>query len=378
MNKYYKHCAWSFPVLLLFVLGACTKMDSTYHDFWKNGEKIYPASPDSLHIFSGRNRVKITWLIVGDPSVTRAVVYWNNSTDSLETPVAYHSGAGADTINVILNNLAEGTYSFDIYTYDKNGNRSVDANIVGTVYGDSYQQSLLGRLLASASFINDTVHLQWGDPADASAIGSEISYTDTAGQEHVRYIATDADTTIITDYDMNKSHYLRYRTLFLPDTTAIDTFATAYDSIRILGPRTNLPQTGWTITASSYDNRNGRTDRTPEKAIDGNTSTAWINLVGSTDYPHTITIDMGAVAPDVYGVSLYVTSRNETPKSVDIYTSDDGSTWQLMGLYTVQKATGWQYLDFPQPQTFRYFMVKSLDSYGSPNIVIYEADVYSR
>jgi hypothetical protein len=87
---------------------------------------------------------------------------------------------------------------------------------------------------------------------------------------------------------------------------------------------------------------------------------------------------MGAVAPDVYGVSLYVTSRNETPKSVDIYTSDDGSTWQLMGLYTVQKATGWQYLDFPQPQTFRYFMVKSLDSYGSPNIVIYEADVYSR
>jgi hypothetical protein len=375
MNNRYKISAAALAVL---ALAACSKMDSNYNDFWKNGEKVYPASPDSLHVFSGRNRVKINWLIIGDPSVSKAVVYWNNGTDSLEKPITYHNDGGADTITVILDNLPEGTYSFDIYTYDKQGNRSVDANVVGKVYGDSYQKALLGRLVKSAAYVDDTLRVQWGDPADASATGSEITYTDTTGKTRTRMVATDADTTVIADYSMQASRYIGYRTLFLPDSTAIDTFATAYDSVRVLGPRTNLPKAGWTVTASSYDNRGGRTDRTPEKAIDENTSTAWINLVGSTDYPHSITIDMGAMTSDLYGVSLYLVKRNETPSSVDVYVSNDGTNWQLMGLYNIQNATGWQYLDFPQPQDFRYFRVKALQGYNSPNIVIYEAGVYTR
>jgi hypothetical protein len=206
-----------------------------------------------------------------------------------------------------------------------------------------------------------------------------LSYTDTTGASRTIQIAPAADTTFITDYDINASRYFTYRTLFLPDSMAIDTFATAYDSVRILGPRTILSKSGWTVTASSYDNRGGRTDRLPEKAIDNNTGTSWINLVGSTDFPHTLTVDMGAVQQDIYGVSIYIDKRKEAPHTVDIYVSNDGTGWQLLGLYTLIYQAGTQYIDFQQPMSFRYFrMVAEEPSGDTPNVVVGEVGVFTR
>lgn len=364
--------------IIILLFSRCTKMDNTYHDFWKEGERTYPASPDSLKVFSGENRIEIFWLIVGDRSVTKAMIYWNNKTDSLEVPIKHSVNQGVDTVDIVLDNMPEGNYSFNIYTFDNEGNRSVGANITGKVYGDSYTNSLLTRIVNNASFIDDTLRIQWGDPADATSIGANLIYTDITGAVRERLIAPDADTTVISDFNLNNSHYFKYSTLFLPDSTAIDTFATAYDSVRVLGPRADLPKDSWTVAASSYDSRNGRTDRTPEMTIDNNTSTAWINLVGSTDYPHTITIDMGEIKDNLYGVSLYFTSRNETPQSVDVYISDNGTDWQLMGLFPVAKATGWLYIDFSQPQSFRYFRIKGEIGYGSANIVLYEIGAFTR
>lgn len=385
MKHTYRYCnlsTWVNSALALAVLAtaftACTKMDATYHDFWKKGEKIYPASPDSLRSYSGKNRIELTWLVIGDPSLTKAVIYWNNKTDSIEVPVKSKTNNGIDTINVMLKDMPEGNYSFDIYTYDEEGNRSVVANTTGHSYGNEYINSLLNRLVETAFYINDTATIVWGDPADETSIGIEMVYKDTNGVSQQAFIPPLADTTFISDFAFTTGSVVQYRTLYVPDSTSIDTFHTAYKKVKVLGPRTDLSKNGWSITASSYDSRGGRTDRLPEKAIDENTATAWVNLVGSTDFPHTITVDMGATVNDIYGLSFYFKSRNETPSSVSIYISNDSTTWQLMGLFTIQKETGWQYADFSQPESFRYFRVKAEDSYGSPNIVVYEAGVFTR
>lgn len=377
-NRYRQYGYYAGFILVLFCLGACTKMNDTYHKFWENGEKIYPASPDSLSAFSGRNRVELSWLIIGDPSLTKAIIYWNNETDSLVMPIKSASSGSADTMKVILDNLPEGAYSFDIYTYDKYGNRSVVGNVVGKVYGDSYASSLLTRIVDNNSFLDDTLHIEWGDAADASSLGVELRYTDMSGIVRTRLVKADADTTVIPGFDLSASHYFTYRTLFLPDSTAIDTFYTKYDSVRVLGPRTDLSTAGWTVTVSSYDSRNGRTDRLPEKLIDEKTSTAWVNAVGSTAFPHTAVIDMETIRTDVFGVSLYTGGTPETPNSMSVSVSDDNVNWQSLGLMTVGKIKGWQYFDFATPQTFRYIKMVFNGSYGSDNIILYEAGVYSR
>lgn len=374
---------WSsvLPVIavMIIICSGCSKMNDSYHHFWDNGQIIYPAAPDSLHAFSGKNRIEIFWLIFGDRSLTKAVIYWNNKSDSLEVPISYPENQQVDTIDIIMNNMAEGNYSFDIYTFDKAGNRSVQSNVVGKVYGDAYNSSLLTRILNSASLINDTLHIQWGDPADNTSLGTEVVYTDKNGTEIRRMISPDADTTMITGYDIMASHYFKYRTLFLPDSTAIDTFYTQYDSVRVLGPRTNLPATDWSLTVSSYDNRKGRTDRLPENLIDENTATAWVNLVGSSQFPHTATIDLGSVKTDIFGVSLYAGGTAENPASMSVYISEDNENWQPLGLMSVAKIKNeWQYFDFNEPQEFRYLKLVFETSYGSDNIILYEASVFTR
>lgn len=370
---------WIFGILIFSIwIGSCTKMDDTYHDFWRDGEKVYPASPDSLKAFPGNKRIQLQWIIVGDPTIRKSVIYWNNRSDSLVVPFENRNTTGSDTVNVVINDLEEGTYSFLVYTFDDRGNRSVVSNVVGRVYGPSYKKSLLTRIIKNTSFEDDILQVLWGDPADQTSLGAEILYKSTEGGERKRFVEPDEMTTTIEDFDIESRNFFQYRTMFIPDSTAIDTFYTDYDTARVLGPRTLLPKSGWIAEASSYDNRNGRIDRLPEKAIDEDTNTSWVNLVGSTNFPHTLTIDMGEEWDNLYGVSLYVTGRNETPQSMEVYISGDGQNFELVGLYSVKNEDGHQFFDFPQPQEFRFVKFKFNDSYGSNNIVIFEAGVFTR
>lgn len=368
-------------VVIMGILGlnSCTKMDATYGKYWKDGEKVYPASPDSMKVFSGKNRVKLQWLNIGDPTLKKAVIYWNNHSDSLIVPIVKNNSDGVDTMNVYINDLNEGNYSFEVYTYDQYSNRSVVSNAVGRVYGDSYINSLLPRLVKNNSYLDDVLHITWGDPADVSSIGIEVNYTDIAGDSKTQFVGPNDETTEITDLKYPGDKLFRYRTLFVPDSMAIDTFYTEYDTITILGPRTELTKADWTITASSYDNRSGRTDRVPEKAIDGNTSSNWVNAVGSTDFPHTLVIDMGSVQTNIYGVSLYCNGAGENPQSMSVYTSDDNENWEPFGIRNIAKLKNeWQYFDFNEPESFRYLKLVFENSYGSANIILYEAGVYTR
>lgn len=377
-NTFKKYYGCLGVLFALLVMISCSKFNDTYHGFWKDGQRVYPASPDSLSAFSGRDRIKLQWLSIGDPTVTKAVIYWNNGTDSLVVPINTVQPDGNDTITVFINSLAEGAYSFDIYTYDKSNNKSVVSNVIGKVYGDSYGNSLLTRLIENNALLEDTLHIQWGDPADGTSIGTEIVYTNKNGTQTHRYAGPDSDTTLLVDFDPTKSKYFKYRTMFLPDSTAIDTFYTQYDSIRVLGSRLNLSKDHWTLTASSYDNRNGRTDRIPEKAIDENLSTSWVNLVNSSQYPHELVIDMQSIQKDIYGVSLYTGGTAENPANMTVFISNDKENWQPFGLMSIMKKKDWQYFDFPAPAECRYLKIIFESSYGSPNIILFEAGVFTR
>lgn len=370
---------WSLFLLFLLAIGmvGCSKMNNSYHDFWKNGEKVYPASPDSIKVFSGENRIEMTFTIAGGTSVTKAIIYWNNKTDSLVVPVQQNEKKSKDTIDVVLTNLPEGFYSFDVYTYDDKGNRSVVVNAIGHSYGNKYTSSLLSRLIESASYINDTAIIVWGDPADKTSIGSELLYKGTTGTSRQLFVPPSADTTFITDMAFSAGDVILNRTLYVPDSTSIDTFYTAYDTVKIIGPPVEISKTGWTATASSEHKSSGRV---AANLIDNDKKTMWFSGTGGgKDYPYTLVIDIGKAFSEVYGFTFV--QRVAFPmETIEFEVSEDGKHWSSMGKFEIPKAADEQYIDFMAPQSFRYFKVICIQAWNhdDPGASIMELGVFTR
>lgn len=211
------------------LLGSCKKMDRTYEEHIERGGRIYTERPTNVTVSSGRERVKISWPKGPDPSVVKARIFWNVFSDSTEIPVA----STIDTVNCTIENLPEGNYSFVIVTYDKAGNRSVPLEVFGNTYGEKYQAQLLDRpVLTSQQKKNGEMFIVWGIADTAGgAFATEIKYVNLAGDTVHRNVDAIADSTFFQDYLTGTSYF--YRTLFLPDSNALDMFRTAYSEQQV-------------------------------------------------------------------------------------------------------------------------------------------------
>lgn len=208
-------------------LFACSKMNATYKDFVKDGVVIYPGKADSLKAFPGRGRLELFWTL-SDPKVKHCRVYWNQGKDSMD--VAIQQITGMDTIRVTIDNLQEGVYTFKVYSYDKDGHVSVAAEVVGSVYGDRYGNLLVNRFIQSMEVVDGKLVPDWSVPDDGT-IGEEINYTDRNGDPRRMFMPVHDSTAGIDNIKPGSS--FQYRTLFLPDPLAIDTFYSPYQTITV-------------------------------------------------------------------------------------------------------------------------------------------------
>ncbi|WP_157986747.1 DUF4998 domain-containing protein [Chitinophaga alhagiae] len=223
-------------MLGLGLLAACSKMEDNYQQYLENGVIIYTAKVDSLKAFPGRNRIALSWLLVSDPKIDKCRVFWNSGKDSVTIPV--QRSAGIDTINVVLDNLEENVFTFDVYTYDNAGHSSVKEEIIGTVYGNNYLASLYNRPVRKTAYLSGTkeAEITWFG-VNPQAVAVDIEYTNVDGDLVTkREVAVRPDPfkplafpdeTVLPGYRQGTS--FRYRTAYKPAPSAIDTFYTAYD-----------------------------------------------------------------------------------------------------------------------------------------------------
>lgn len=210
----------SYLLLVLFALFAvisCEKMEDMHYKYIENGEIRYSTKLDSVETFAGNGRVLITGILQNPFSVNKIGIYYNEYNDSLSFPVT--TEADTTFLSLLIENLEEKSYSFYIYTEDNEGNRSVKVTAFSSSYGERYQQGLLTRALNNISIQGDTLTINWL-PADEKERGTEFIYTDTLGQEVALSVDPDSSSTILTDF----SQGFDYRTLYVPEQTALDTF----------------------------------------------------------------------------------------------------------------------------------------------------------
>lgn len=98
------------------------------------------------------------------------------------------------------------------------------------MYGDLYEASLLNQVIAGVASTADGVKVTWLD-AEPGVVRSELYFQDANGQDKTVYIPDSIHGVMLKDVNTNLP--LTYRTLFLPDSLAIDTFYTNYEIIQI-------------------------------------------------------------------------------------------------------------------------------------------------
>jgi len=245
--------------IITLLFAACSKMDDYKSKYMSGGSIVYTGKMDSAKIFSGRYRVKLSGLFTSDPNIVKYRVFTNSRQDSVE--VAVKRTSGVDTVSVIIPNLEEGTQSFEIRTYDTDGNSSVPVYVSANVYGDNYQSSLVNRGVADASMqSNGSALITWADvSSDAGVQNMEVQFTDGNNITHDTVIASAATNLTSSLPGIKLGSTFSYRTAYLPNPTAIDTFYTAYQTHSVKADVTKiyLSNYGPDFKGNVYDGRFG-------------------------------------------------------------------------------------------------------------------------
>lgn len=212
----------------VLLISACTKQDD-YKKYLGNGEILYTGKADSLLVHAGRNRVQLSWLLISDPKISRAKIYWNNRKDSAMLDIKRTSGV--DTIRYIISNLEERAYTFEVYNFDRDGNTSVRSEATGFVYGRFYEDALLTRAFSNAEMKNGQAEISWANiDTTGGIIGMQLQYTTSDNVAHDTIVAAqpEGQVTVLPNY-LSMSSF-RYRTLYKPDKLAVDTFYTPFET----------------------------------------------------------------------------------------------------------------------------------------------------
>lgn len=213
INNIYLICT----VLLAVFVQSCSKMNDLHQPYLDEGEIIYAAKVDSVSAKSGKGRIAHEMFITAQ-RVETVRIFWNDYNDSLDIKIGNETGVTTK----IIENLPEKGYIFQFVSIDKFGNKSLPFEVTGNVYGDRFQTIISNRQIKSLSeLVNGKITITWQSAVD-HGVRCDLNYKNIAGVQVIRKVPMTESTTVITDLDSG----FNYRTLFLPEPTAIDTFYT--------------------------------------------------------------------------------------------------------------------------------------------------------
>lgn len=218
--KMVKYIICFFFISVGIFMTSCTREDA-YKEITKDGEIYYPGRADTVEANGGRNRIQLRVHLGNDPLVNKVKVYWKNYTDSVEANVV--KTTGKDVVDFMFDNIPQGAYSFDVYTYNAKNARSIVKKVNGMAYGDNYQRALSNRTVKSIGFSPDGNRLivNWNAALDGEKF-IELKYIDENGLAKMTIVPGGSTTTVLPGY--KEQSKLSYRSIYLPEPHAIDEF----------------------------------------------------------------------------------------------------------------------------------------------------------
>lgn len=281
-------------VASMMITLSCAKGEKTGPDDQRRpvdtSETIAVAKADSIVVHGGNERIEITWRLQSDANVHSYKVSWyrNNKSDFIEKEI--QKANGRHVLHVMFDKMEEGDYYFEIRMYDEQGNVSPKATVTGKVYGSSYRSSLQKCTFSNIKRIGDDIEVR-GLPTPDNFIGVEVRYQNANGDSIVHFTPVASGLDTIEGLPTNQP--FRYRSAYLPEPTAIDTFYSGYltaqigSEYKVEEHYDSLSETGYFLTRINHKDGSGkiiklRLAMTDESKPMGETATEFASRMGAT------------------------------------------------------------------------------------------------
>jgi hypothetical protein len=209
------------------MLYACND-ENKYEYLLEQDEKVYLGRPDTVKIFSGLGKMKLSWYMSPDPRVQETRIYWNQGADSAVTPFI-RTVDGIQKDSTLISSLSEGRYDFQLVTTNDAGQRSLPVSVSGTVWGNVFISTLPDRKLDGGfTYQAGTLSLNLTAVNEAEVCYTRLKYTH-AGAEVVKKI--DNATTAVTIPNFPDGADFRLETVFFyPE--GMDTLVSEYKTYK--------------------------------------------------------------------------------------------------------------------------------------------------
>lgn len=351
-------------------LSSCDNFMDVHKQYIEGGEIIYAPKVSEVIFQAGNERVYFQCALNNSPNVTSIDIYWNGRLDSLIVPVT--PSTGLFEIDMFIPGLEEKSYSFEVRTTDTYGHKSLWTAGTGNAYGEIFQSTLSNRRIGNFIFAGESGSISWLTAVE-TLLYSEVRYKDTEGTVQVVKVMPDELTTVLENADPEGT--FEYRSLFVPEPDAVDTFAVEW--IRIY-PIAMFDKTGWTITCSSE-----APGYSASFAIDGIANTAWhcAYAAPAPPFPHWLEIDMQSERSIT---SIEVNKRNAL-KTISFELSVDGVDWTDVGSVEFPNTNNntptaniiVRTLNIEETRA-RYLRLNFIDGFSGANVGIWEVSVLGK
>lgn len=330
-------------ILLLLIIG-CSDMEEIHKEYLQ-GEKIYAGVLDSLQVQSGYKRVKIIGSTRFLWGAKEAIVAWGD--DNME--VFQIEEDPGEEFGMIINNLEERNYEFQVYTKDADGNKSILQTVIGRSVGEIFKSSQQSRGIIGFERLVDGTYINWAHKAESEyLVFTEIKYRNADG-------GMTTDTVYPDDASIKLMNWkplgeLKINSFVKSGDEGIDTIAlsTVENSL----PLMELDKELFTLIRMPSDNPGNFYGADPVKYLFDGDGTwrgdSYGYHSGLNSIPHHFTIDLGVMA-NIRKVRLDLRDPNNftgnNPTEIEFWGRTDLEGAETSSSSVAEfEAKGWQLL----------------------------------
>ena len=197
--------------VLALMAASCGKQDAVYKEFIKDGGFIYPAKPINIEAERGYQRLVLKWDLPMDPSIRTAKLFWDSRTQSMDFDYsAYPDGK----VKVVIPDLEDRSYTFEVVNYDSDENASLAAEITSSPFGESWLVSHAERTMLYVEMAGSDAIVIMGKLTD-EIVATKFRYTNASGSVvESRPFMVDEDEIKLPN--AKKWKYLEYQSAYCP------------------------------------------------------------------------------------------------------------------------------------------------------------------
>lgn len=363
----------------IFFLASCEDFMDIHKEYIEGGEIIYAPKPDTISFIAGHERILFRCRAYNSPNVKSVNVYWNDGLDSLIIPVTFN--AGLDSIEQVIDNMPEKSYTFHVCMVDNFNHRSLTVTDFGSAYGDAYVATLNNRRIKEVTLSDKGATIDWYS-APEGLVRNEVRYTRNDGSKAVAVVPKEEYS--VTCADIQAGSFFEYRSLFIPEEEAIDTFATAWTQWEeALPTEYKYDRSEWKVLSCSDETASDGGGMST--LIDGDLGSYWHSQWdgGEAPLPHWAVIDMQAPRA-ISRIEVYRRPGNTDAKTAQVFigTSPDADSagWTKIaeGVFSDTDKLEMEIPSSTSTTQGRYLKLLLPDSNRDPFISIAEIYLYGK